>query len=1126
MPLMTTHSSKMPNTRSTIVYAIMMAIFLVGCQSEKEELPLFELVNAETTGVNFINDLRESASQNVLTYEYYYNGAGIAAADFNNDGLTDLFFVSNIGQSELYLNKGEFQLEPVTEAAGIKLPRGFSTGVTTVDINNDGLTDIYLCRSGRYTNEKRRENLLYVNQGINDQGVPQFKELGAEYSLNISGYSTQAAFFDYDRDGDLDMFLINHGIDTYADEEIEALRNTNNPNIGEQLFQNQNGVFVEVTKDAGIIQNSLGFGLGVGVGDFNNNGFPDIYVSNDYSGKDNLYINQGDGSFKEGLNEMVGHTSFYSMGNDVADINNDGLLDIMVLDMAGDNNYDIKTSMSAMNPQQFENLKNLGQHRQYMYNSLLINRGTSDHGVTHFSDVAHFTGMASTDWSWGPLLFDFDNDGWKDAFITNGIKRNIRNNDAMKRVSKLNQALSTARNKNEVAALFKDALDQFPSHAKANYFYKNNGQLDFSDISGIVGADSILTTSNGAVYADLDNDGDLDLIINNANQKAMIYRNNSSQSSNFLQIIAKGSETNPSGIGLKAKIKIGQASQVAELYTTRGYLSSVEPMIHFGIDSALVIDNLELTWPDGKVEVMKNMPVNQRLVVDYKNAVLAPSETLRSEKIFQDKSDMLSAIPPHVENEFDDYRRESLLPHKMSQMGPAITVGDVDNDGLDDVFIGGAMGISAKIYKQNVQGEFISLGSRNFNGDKDFEDVVAVFSDLENDGDLDLIVGTGGNELPDDSTNYPLRFYLNNGKGEFTRSNVMDVFCSVSVISLGDFDQDGDDDLFIGGRQVPGYYGRPANSFILRNESSLGQVKFTDVTTDVAPFLKNYGMVTDAKWSDFNGDGTLDLATCGEWMHPSVHLNDSGILIDNDGSNGLEAHKGWWFSIEIADIDNDGDQDLVAGNLGLNYKYKASMDEPFVLYTNDFDQNGTEDIVLTYPEKGDFVPVRGRECSSSQMPFIKEKFPTYDAFGKAGINDIFNESDLAAALRNEVTDFSHSIFINDGKGQFYSVPLPSLSQISSVNDIIIEDFNNDDKTDILLVGNLLQSEVETPVSDAGYGLFLEGDGKGTFRPVANQTSGLYITGESKVIKKIKLSGSSKKHLLIGRNADSLKLISY
>ncbi len=1128
------------------VMGAMFIIFLTACQSDtNSSLPLFTSLSPQQTGVNFTNRLRESPQQNVLTYEYFYNGAGVAVADFNDDEYPDLYFVSNVEPNQLYLNQGDFTFQEIAAKSGVQGKRGFTTGVTTVDINSDGQMDIYLCKSGRFDNPDLRRNELYIHQGIDENGIPTFKEEAAKYGLNISAYSTQATFFDYDRDGDLDIFLINHDIDTYADDEIATRRDASDDLVGEMLFRNDNGQFTEVTQAAGIINNRLGYGLGVGVGDLNNDGWADVYVSNDYSGKDHLYINQKDGTFQEKIRELTAHTSFYSMGNDVGDINNDGWQDIVNLDMIAQDNYGIKTSMSAMNPDQFATLVEAGQHHQYMFNTLLLNNGRVGESDPYFSDIGQMSGISNTDWSWSPLLFDMDNDGWQDLMVTNGIKRNIRNNDAMKTVRELNARMQA--DPANRARYMQEMLRQFPYHRKTNYFYRNSGDLSFENITKQLGMDSLVTASNGAAYADIDLDGDLDLVVNNVDAPATILKNNS-LSTNYLQVKLKGSDTNPTGVGARVYVRCAEAWQSREMYTTRGYLSAVEPILHFGLAGCMEVYELRVYWHDGRAQVLRDIEVNQRLILNYEDAEVHPPAPPESSTGQASKGGDFSlrekntayVFPPlegaqgvehahtifnfptkktfthkHRENDFDDFKRESLLPHKMSQMGPAMAVGDVNGDGREDVFVGGAKGFESALYLQNQDGQMLPSNEKLWASEKGFEDVAAVFLDL--DGDMDLLVGSGSNEWEAGHEAYFLRFYENEGKGIFRKNETILPRISVStgVLSAMDFDADGDVDVFVGGRQVPGAYPSPADSYLLRNDNG----KFTDITNEIAPFLREYGMVTDAIWTDLNDDNRPDLITVGEWMSPRILMNYSDGFKDETPEE-MQEQTGWWYSIAAADFDGDGDTDLVGGNLGLNYKYKASSDAPFEIYTNDFDESGSLDIVLGYHANDEVFPLRGRECSSAQMPFIKTQFPTYDAFGKATLSEVYSTPKLEQSTHYTARNFASSYFENKGNGSFQIKNLPQLAQVSSINDILVKDFDKDGHLDLLVAGNLYDSEVETPRNDASIGLLLRGDGKGNFETVPSSESGVQIIGEVRHLLPF------QNGVLVGRNDDDVLYLSY
>ncbi|MEO1518232.1 MAG: VCBS repeat-containing protein [Bacteroidota bacterium] len=1113
-------------SRKCFAFLLCVLLVIVGCEQAEQSVPLFELIPADESGVLFVNRLRESPSQNVLNYEYFYNGAGLAVADFNGDQWPDIYMVSNLEANALYLNQQNFVFQEVAQISKARGKRGFATGVSIVDINGDGRLDLYICKSGRFTKPDLRRNELLVNMGNNEAGIPLFEEQAKQYGLDIPSYATQASFFDYDKDGDLDMFLINHGIDTYDIRDIDSLQKESSQLMGEMLFRNEDGFFRNVTESAGIINNKLGFGLGLGIADLNNDDYPDVYVSNDYSGKDHLYINQRDGSFREMIAELTNQISFYAMGNDIGDVNNDGWQDIVNLDMVAAENYGIKTAMSAMSPEQFRNLVDQGEHHQYMFNSLLLNNGMAENGqLPHFSNIGQLAGISNTDWSWAPLLFDMDNDGWQDLFVTNGIKRNIRNKDAVKLVKQLNQRMLASNNEQEKVQLIQQMLGQFPYHQKPNYFFRNQSQLSFVDLTARLGLDSLLSVSSGAAYADLDRDGDLDLVVNNADQAAFILRNNANQTlaNHSLSVSFQGAAQNPLGIGAKVTVEGAIGIQSKELYTSRGYKSSVEPMLHFGLGLQDRVNKLTVRWPDGKVQEIQDVAAG-RIVLDHREASTLLEVGPQSVQTIFSTSRLSVPSWRHEENEFDDFSRESLLPHKMSNMGPCASRGDVNQDGLEDVFVGGARGQAAQLLLQQADGSFVAQEQAIWTLEKEFEDVASCFFDADLDGDLDLLVGGGSNEWMEKSDAYLLRFYENTGGGTFQKNTAAlpDLRVSAGVLAVGDWDGDGDQDVFVGGRQNPGAYPQPCNSFLLKNESQQGRIRLENATQDVAPFLDGYGMVTDASWQDLNGDGRMDLVTVGEWMSPKVLINNGVSLLDYTEGSQLSEEKGWWYSVAVADFDGDGDQDLLAGNLGLNYKYKASKEQPFEVFAKDFDENGTQDIVLSYYEKDELVPLRGRECSSNQMPFIKEKFVSYDAFGKATLTDVFGEKQLAASTHFEANNFAHCYFENKGNAVFEKRVLPIEIQLSSINAFAILDANEDGFLDFLCAGNLYGSEVETPRNDASFGQLLYGDGQGNFTPVPFSKSGFRTKGEVRDLLMIENKQTQQKQILVAKNNDALE----
>ncbi|WP_170110254.1 FG-GAP-like repeat-containing protein [Flavilitoribacter nigricans] len=1114
------------------MYKLFLSLILAGllcsCQRNANNTqtasgPLFSLLGPETTGIQFRNDLPESLYMNGLFYEYYYNGAGLAVGDFNNDELPDIYFVSNLGNNEMYLNRGDLQFELAGEATGVAGRAGFPTGVTTVDINHDGWLDIYVCASGKFRDPDKRRNELFVNQGPGPDGQPQFREMGAEYGLDLEDLSTQAAFFDYDRDGDLDLFLINHDVDIYGDEQLEEYQHTPSVLSGERLYRNDDGRFVNVSAAAGIRDNRLSYGLGLAIGDVNNDGWPDVYVGHDFSGEDHLYINRGDGTFSERIKESMRHISNFSMGNDLADFNNDGWLDIMAVDMVSEDNYGIKTSMSGMNPDKFFHHVDLGLHHQYMFNTLQLNNGASGAEQTpYFSEMAHLAGVSNTDWSWAPLFFDMDLDGDKDLFVGNGIKRDFRNNDFVRYHKALRAELAEKGSIDEEAYI-KEVMAKMPERKKVNYFFLNNDDLTFTKIS----IDTLPGSSNGATYADLDNDGDLDMITNNMDDLAFVYRNNSTEQGrgNYLKIRLEGPAANPLGIGTRVQIVDQLRTQTLEHQLTRGFQSAVAPGLHFGLGPVDRIDLLTVTWPDGKRQELTDLPVNQTLNLRYEDATAEGTKSGPAAPLFDLVSTPGKApVYQHRENEFDDFARESLLPHRMSRFGPALTVGDINGDGLDDVFVGGAAGFAGKLWLQDPTGAFASVQEELWMGESAFEDVSALFFDADQDQDLDLYVVSGGNEMKEGHPYYLDRFY-ENVDGSFRRlpTVLRGKPFSGSCVAASDYDGDGDLDLFVGGRQKAGKYPYPVSSRILENRSQSGQIVFEAVAADLAPGLTELGMVTDAEWADLDGDQRDELILAGEWM-PLTVLQWTGERFENRTEDlGLSEQTGWWFSVQTADMDGDGDLDILAGNLGLNYKYKASPEEPFEVYANDFDASGSIDIVLGYYNQGGLYPLRGRQCSSNQMPFIKKKFPTYDAFGKAELKEVYEPEKLAESVHYQARNFGTTYFEQTADGTFKPHILPSYAQLSSTNAVLIHDFNRDEHPDLLLAGNLYSSEVETSRNDAGYGVFLAGDGTGKFSAQMPYENGLYLQGDVKAAAKIRLAGGDL-GLLFATNNGPLQLV--
>lgn len=1082
-----------------------------------EQKEAFTILPPEKTGIFFLNELKENISNNGLLYEYYYNGGGVATADFNNDGLIDIYFVNSTKANTLYLNIGNMRFNDITKTANAEGGYGFGTGVTLVDINNDGLMDIYYCKSGKIKDPNKRKNELLVNLGIDSNGKPKFENQAEKYGLDLPHFTTQATFFDYDKDGDLDMFLLNHGIDMYDENNLANLINQKSEFRGNRLYKNNNGKFVDVTEKANIINTMIGYGLGVAIADLNNDNWPDIYVGNDFSEKDFLYLNNKNGTFKEVSLQAFKHISNFSMGNDIADINNDGLLDIMALDMMAEDNFSQKTSMSGMNPEKFYRNTNLGLHHQYMYNTLQLNNGVDKKsGIPMFSDVAQIAGVSSTDWSWAPLFFDMDNDGQKDLFVSNGIKGDFRNNDFVN-YQKAKQAEVIKNKKIETKSYINDILSKMPSRKKENYFYLNNGDLTFKKLN----ISQNPTNSNGAAYADFNNDGAIDIVVNNSSGMSFIYKNNTTNN-NYLKVKLKGPKNNINAIGARVELYSKSNIQTIENHFTRGFQSAMADQIHFGVNQDNIIDSLKVIWNDNTFHSIKNIKPNQTIAVSYtdKGAFKNKAET-DSKYLFTDITNSSGINFKHQENDFDDFEKEVLLPHRMSQLGPALAVADVNNDGLDDFFIGGAKNQKSALYIQAESGTF-TKNTRFFSADKKHEDVGAVFFDADNDGDTDLYVISGGTELEPKSNYYLDRLYENKGNGTFIKNTTAlpRIASSGLRVSISDFDNDGDIDLFVGGRIKPGFYGQPVNSYLLENISTKEKIAFKDVIKNSIPEMVEHTMITASAWADIDKDGDQDLLIANEWGPIELFENNQGVFSNQSSKYGLSEHVGWWSSIAVNDIDNDNDLDIIAGNLGLNYKYKASFDKPFYLYINDFDDNNTDDIVLGYSQENNVYPVRGRQCSSQQMPFIKEKFKNYNDFGSANIKDIYGEK-LSEGISYKATYFASAILKNNN-GKFEFDAFENRAQLSSVNKILIDDFNKDKNKDILLLGNLFGSEVETPRNDASYGFFLKGNSNNQVEFVSNATVNLWANGDVKDAAFITVGGT--KSILVAKNNDVLSLL--
>lgn len=1101
-----------------IILAAAVLSVLFSCGDKRGERPsrdtLFQLVSSKSSGVDFANKLENEKDFNIFTYRNFYNGGGVGIADINNDGLADIYMVTNKGQNKLYLNQGDFTFKDISEESGVGGERAWSTGVAMVDINADGWMDIYLCNAGNVEGDDHK-NELFINNGD-----LTFTEKAADYNLDDDGFTTHASFFDYDGDGDLDVYILNNSFIPvnslgYSNRRMLRSEDWSLPEEfrggGDKLMRNDDGKFVDVSEEAGIFGSLIGFGMGVTVGDVNQDMLPDIYISNDFYECDYLYINEGDGTFKESLRDYIQHLSMSSMGADMADINNDGYPEIFVTDMLPEGDERLKNT-SEFESHDVVNLKrDLDFYNQYMQNALHLNNGNRT-----FSEIAFYSGVAQTDWSWGALLLDLDNDGYRDIYVSNGIYQDLTDMDFMDFfANEIVQEMTQTGEKEEV----ENIINRMPSNPIPNYALKNNGDLTFSNKTSEWGF-NVPSFSNGSAYGDLDNDGDLDLVINNVNQTAFLFRNTSSDKgfNNFISVDLKGEGKNTFGIGAAVYVYYNGLTLKQEEFPTRGFQSSVDYRLHFGLDGAIKADSVVVYWPNGKKQSLVNVPANSTLKLEMKDA--SESFTSTPNKIFGKVYFEKSGEPfeKHTENFYVDFDYEGLLPHKSSNEGPAVAVGDLNGDQLDDVFIGGAGGQVAQLWLQTRQGTFRRVNNSVLEADSDFEDTAALFFDADGDGDLDLYVGSGGNDKSSNSKWLSDRLYMNDGSGNLRRAtnHLPQMLYNTSVVTANDFDNDGDPDLFVGNLGVSKIYGINPKQYLLEND---GKGNFTDVTEAKAFKLMDAGMVSDALWYDLNNDENKELIVVGQWMAPKVYQSNGRRL--SELSTSLDSLSGWWNAVCAADFDLDGDADLVLGNRGENMYYKAGPDHPAKMYINDFDNNGTIEQILTRYVDGKHKPIPLKRELTNQIVSLKKTNLSYKDYAKKGIDEILPPEILANSLVKEARIFASVVAYQESDLKFRIEPLPQAVQFSSVNDILTDDVNNDGYPDLLLGGNDFDYKPQFGRLDAGFFNLVLGSENG-FRNVVH--SGVEGTGMVRQLNELNIN--NEKHLLIGINNEKAQLYTF